>query len=451
MSLFLKIFLWFWLATALIVGAVMLVNWSTRTEPLAEQWRSFVAESINLNSQTAVQIYENEGLDGLNEYFDRQRSHRRINALGFLDENRKLIAGELEAADIGALVDSAVKSGEPELLRLPDKTFGAKRVILENGESYIYVVEIRRFNPPSFFTGRLLLQILVVILMAGLVCYALARYLSSPISKLRDATQRFAAGDLQARISNGARKRGDELSNLTGDFNEMAERIESLIRSEKRLTQDISHELRSPLARINVALELARRKSNPDTMHIIERLETESGRLNELISQLLTLSKLETGSESFDKAELNLTNLVKQTALDADFEARASAKAVDFRDGEEEYRVFGNEHLLRSAVENVLRNAVNYTKNDSTVEVSVERQNGMASVIVRDYGSGVPDGDLEKMFGPFYRVQEARDRKSGGTGLGLAIAERAVNNHNGKIIASNMGDGLRVEIKIPTL
>lgn len=435
---------------ALIVGAVLLVNWSTRTEPLERQWQTFVGERINVNSQTAAQIYENEGIEGLEEYFSRLTNIRRVNSIGFFDEKRKLIAGDLKYAEISDLFERALESDKSELIRLSDEVYGAKKVVLENGETYIYVLELRRFRPPALFVDRILLPGLVVLLMAGLVCYALARYLSSPISKLRLATQRFASGDLQARVSDKTSMGRDELSRLADDFDNMAERIESLVNSEKRLTRDISHELRSPLARVNVALELARQKANDETLPIINRLERESARLNGLIERLLTLSKLETGSQRFDKTEVNLGKFVERIVEDADFEANAKGKSVEIVQSVSA-KVFGNEQLLRSAVENVLRNAVRHTKQDTTVNVSIKSLDNCAIIGIQDHGDGVPEEDLEHLFRPFYRIQEARDRKSGGTGLGLAIAESAVSNHNGQISARNTENGLLVEIRIPLL
>jgi len=293
-----------------------------------------------------------------------------------------------------------------------------------------------------------ILQILGVILTAGLFCYGLARYLTSPIGKLRRATQKFADGDLQTRVASEIGNRRDEVGKLAEDFDEMAERIESLVTAEKRLTQDISHELRSPLARLNVALELARVKANPETQSLFERIETESYRLNEMISRLLTLSKLETDAENFEKHEINLTKLFEQIVADADFEANANGKSVKILQ-KSECRVFGNENLLRSAIENVLRNAVRYTKENTSVEVSLEKENKNALISVRDFGAGVPEEELEKLFRPFYRVQTARDRKSGGIGLGLAIAERAVHAHGGTIEAKNLENGLSVKISLP--
>lgn len=433
---------------ALIVGAVTLVNWSTQSEPLARQWQTFVGEAVNLNSQTAAQIYEAEGVEGLNSYLLRSSQAQRVNAVGFFDHEKQPVGGTVKTEEFGTLFDEAIKSGQPEFLRLEDKTLVAKTVKLRSGAEYIYALELKRFQAPPFFTSRLLLQILTVVLTAGIVCYALALYLTSPITKLRRATQKFAEGDLQTRVGESVGKPSDEISKLARDFDEMAERIEALVTAEKRLTQDISHELRSPLSRLNVALELARAKSNDATKPIIDRIESESKQLNDMISRLLTLSKLESGSGNFEKTEVNLTKLFDQIVSDAEFEAQAKGKSVKVLK-KDDLKIVGNENLLRSAIENVLRNAVKYTKDESTVEVSLSKNGKGVVVSVRDYGEGVPDNELEMMFKPFYRLHTARDRKTGGIGLGLAIAERAVNAHNGSIAAKNLQNGLLVELKMP--
>jgi two-component system sensor histidine kinase CpxA len=450
MSLFLKIFLWFWLAIALVVAALTFVNWSTQSEPLVRQWQTFVGEVVSSNAATAAQIYQNEGQAGLQEYLTRVGSAERVNAVGLYDENRQRIAGSELAVEAADLFKLALQSDNPEFIRLPDQTIAAKRLRLKDGVNYVYIIQLKR-PPHTPFLAELrnrTLQILTVIFTAGLVCFALARYLTSPIGKLRRATQKLAGGDLQTRVASKIGKRHDEVAKLAEDFDEMAERIENLLMSQKRLTQDISHELRSPLARMNVALELVRTKANAEAKPLLERIETESNRLNEMISRLLMLSKLESGTPDFDKQTVNLSRLVEQIASDADFEARANSKAVKVLH-KDEIKVVGNENLLRSAIENVLRNAVRYTKDETTVEVSLRQNGKYAIVTVKDYGAGVPDAELANLFRPFYRVGEARERKTGGIGLGLAIAERAVHAHKGIIKAENAEQGLVVEIKLP--
>jgi two-component system, OmpR family, sensor histidine kinase CpxA len=451
MSLFLKIFLWFWFSIALVVAALTIVNWSTQTEPLVRQWQVFIGEAVSTNSQTAMQIFENEGERGLEEYLNRIRNPERVNAIGFFDGNLNQIAGGEISTEARQLLPVALASDTVEFKRLPDQTLAAGKVQDKKGATYIYAVQYKR--PPQTtlsteLTNRIP-QILAVILTAGLVCYGLARYLSSPIGKLRKATQKFAEGDLQTRVGAEVGNRHDELASLARDFDEMAERIESLLDSQKRLTQDISHELRSPLARLNVALELAKQKSvNEATAPILERIENESNRLNEMIGRLLMLSKLESGAQDYSKQNVNLTKLVENIASDADFEAQAKGKSVKILN-KANCRVFGNENLLRSAVENVLRNAVRYTLEGTTVEVSLSNGSETAEIVVTDCGGGVPEAELENLFRPFYRVGEARERKTGGIGLGLAIAERAVHAHKGTIKAANTKDGLSVKIKLP--
>lgn len=450
MSLFLKIFLWFWLSIALVVAALTIVNWSTQTEPLVRQWQIFVGEAVNINSQTAMQIYENEGQKNLEEYLNRIKNPERVNAVGFFDENLTQIAGNEISPDGKSLINTALQSDAAEFNRLPDQILAARKVQSKKGTNYVLIIQLKRPPQTSLLTEitNRIPQILAVILTGGLVCFGLARYLSSPIGKLRKATKKLAEGDLQARVAADVGNRHDELASLARDFDDMAERIENLLYSQKRLSQDISHELRSPLARLNVALELAKQKSDNGTAPMLERIENESNRLNEMIGRLLMLSKLESGAQDFSRYNVNLTKLVESVAADADFEAQAKGKSVKIQENHD-VRVFGNENLLRSAIENVLRNAVRYTEKGTTVEVSLKNGDGRAKITVRDFGEGVPENELGNLFRPFYRVGEARERKTGGIGLGLAIAERAVDAHKGTIEARNAEKGLIVEIKLP--
>jgi two-component system sensor histidine kinase CpxA len=270
---------------------------------------------------------------------------------------------------------------------------------------------------------------------------------------LRTATQQFAAGILNARVASELGRRKDEIADLGHDFDLMAERIESLITSQGRLLRDISHELRSPLARLNVALELARQHAGADAGGALDRIERETGRLNELIGQLLTLTLLESGADNLKKAPVELDRIVQKIAADADFEARNRNRKVKVVSSEA-ITINGVEEMLRRAVENVVRNAVHYTREESEVEISLgsrlDNQERQAVIKVRDYGPGVTESVLANLFRPFYRVDDARDRQSGGTGVGLAITKRAVMLHGGTVIASNAADGgLIVEIDLP--
>jgi two-component system sensor histidine kinase CpxA len=235
----------------------------------------------------------------------------------------------------------------------------------------------------------------------------------------------------------------------------MAERIESLMSAQSRLLRDVSHELRSPLARLNVALELARQRSGSEARESLARIERESERLNKLIGQLRTLTLLESGAENIDKKTIDISSLIKGISDDADFEARSRQCSVK-AEIDENIMIEGSEEHLRRAIENVVRNAVRYTDKGTEVEILLQHRElkGKESAVlkVRDHGPGVPEEALANLFSPFYRVAESRDRKSGGMGIGLAITDRAVSMHGGTVHAENAQDrGLIIRIDLPVL
>lgn len=432
-----------------MVGVVLFLNWTVTTEPVVSRWQSSVRNQTNLYAATIAQIQETQGDAGVREFLNRVRNVETVTEVNVVRRDGQLWLSDADdVATYKGLIDNSLDSAGVELeLSSSDTALTAKSFELANGDQYTLVIRWDRLRPVPFFGESQLryLRYAALLLTALLVCYALARYLSSPIQKIRRATQKLAEGELGTRVGDKVGNRRDELAVLAKDFDVMAERIESLITSQQRLSRDVSHELRSPLARMNVALEIAKQKSNGETSPVLARIEAESNRLNEMISRLLTLSRLETGSQEFERSEIDLKALVEQTVSDADFEANAVGKSVRIIHADK-CNIVGSDELVSSAVENVLRNAVRYTRNGSAVEVSLESSNGSATVSVRDHGGGVPEGELENLFRPFYRVGEARDRGSGGTGLGLAIAEQAIKAHKGKIQARNYDDGLVVEM-----
>jgi len=282
----------------------------------------------------------------------------------------------------------------------------------------------------------------------------LSWYLTKPIVRLRTATRQLAAGDLTARIGAPVGKRRDEVAGLMRDFDAMAERLEILVKAQSRLLNDISHELRSPLARLNVALGLARQRANVESSEMLDRIELEAARLNEMIGRILTLARLEDGEQKVPQTPVSLDDIVLMVAEDAEFEAQARHCHVGTVISEGDWAVRGNPSLLHSAVENVVRNAIRYTQEGTSVEIelgSVAGEKGPeALVAVSDSGPGVPEDALAKLFEPFYRLDDSRGRLTGGAGLGLAITERAVRFHGGRVVALNRpGGGLRVEIRLP--
>ena len=294
-----------------------------------------------------------------------------------------------------------------------------------------------------------------MLLTAGLLCYLLARYIVSPVVKLRAVTQQVAGGDLSARVGPLLGTRRDELAAMGHDFDAMAARIETLVSAQQRLIRDISHELRSPLARLNVALDLARKRAGANATSALDRIEREAQRLNEMIGHLLTLARSESSMAGRPRELVDLAALVGEVVADANFEAGNMNRSVCLTVCEP-CRIAGVAPLLRSAVENVVRNAVQYTPEHTVVAVSlrcsVAADREVAVISVRDHGAGVPAEALADIFRPFYRVADARDRESGGTGLGLAITERAVRLHGGSITAANhTAGGFIIEIRLPAM
>jgi signal transduction histidine kinase len=294
---------------------------------------------------------------------------------------------------------------------------------------------------------RLGLHDLLLFTLTGAVfCFFIGRYLTKPLAKLGEAAAKIAEGRLDTRVDPSLTRRRDEIADLARNFDRMAERIEALITGQRRLLGDVSHELRSPLSRLTVALGLVRQGSAEEASENLERIGLEARRLDTLIGQLLALSRIDSGVDRGSPAPFDLTNLVQEVANDGDFEARSRNRSVAIQQADA-CTMNGFEELLRSAVENVVRNAIRHTAETTAVEISLKTADSRVRLQVRDHGAGVPDSMLSEIFLPFRRVANGN---SEGAGLGLAIAERAVNVHGGKIRAMNAREGgLIVEIDLP--
>jgi two-component system sensor histidine kinase CpxA len=294
---------------------------------------------------------------------------------------------------------------------------------------------------------RLSLHDAFVFSLAGIIfCYFISRHLTKPLYKLGEAAASIAEGRLDTRVDPSLKNRRDEIADLARNFDRMAERIEALITGQRRLLGDASHELRSPLSRLIVALGLVKQGPAEEAAENLERIGLEARRLDTMIGQLLALTRIESGVDRGSLAPFDLVNLVQEVANDGDFEARARSRSVVIKQADA-LRVNGFEELLRSAVENVVRNAIRHTAEGTAVEISLQASDSRALLRVRDYGPGVPESMLSEIFLPFRRVANGN---SEGAGLGLAIAERAVSVHRGTIRAMNAHQvGLIVEIDLP--
>ena len=282
--------------------------------------------------------------------------------------------------------------------------------------------------------------------LSGLVCYILARYLTRNLKQLSIAARSLASGDLSARATLSNLSKNDELSQLGSDFNEMATALETSTENQKRLVRDISHELRSPLTRLQIALELARQKGNSSEL---DRIEQEANRLNELIGQILTIPD--------DTAPLSdtidLVLLIESIIEDCQIEAEVKQVKLLFITNCNEALVAATATQLHSAVENIIRNAIHYTGGASQITIELQQQTRDQQIFyqaaISDQGPGVPEEDLQYIFQPFYRVDRARNRDTGGYGIGLAIVQRVIERHRGNVSAKNTGSGLTVEVLLP--
>ena len=466
-SFFLKIFLSFWAAQALfLVLAILATIALNPRHGIETQAPQILAETVN--------AYQSGGERAAHEYLEGIFHTQHVRAFVF-DPSGNDLTGRPAPPWI-----EDVRQGNPPRETplhhrgwmdnfLPDRI--TRHALTLDGKRYTMVLELppgpRVFFGPHEIPG---LGIAIAVITSGLMCYLLSWSITSPVTRLRQAAQSLAAGDLTARAGAPPSRRHDELTELMRDFDRMAERIEVLVDSQSRLLKDVSHELRSPLARLSVALGLARQRVTPEVAPELEgslnRIELEADRLNQLIQRLLTISRLESGTDGLRRTRLSLRELVEQVAHDAEYETPGRGCRVtaitdtsdtdEDENGPDEFLVYGDPDLLRSAVENVVRNATRYTTEGTTVEVRLEREpaaNGDGEeVIVRvlDCGPGVPDQALPKIFEPFYRLDDARNRQTGGAGLGLSIADRAIRLHGGQLRASNRKEGgLQVEIRIP--
>jgi signal transduction histidine kinase len=289
----------------------------------------------------------------------------------------------------------------------------------------------------------------VELLTCAVVSFFLARYLARPIGRIRAAAAAFAAGDLTARAGNCLGRRRDEAADLVREFDRMADRVAASMQAQQRFIGDVSHEIKSPLARLSMALGLARREAGEVAGPQFDRMERELETVSRLVRELLVLSSLQGSTVPSRSAPVDLSAVLREAADDLTFEWHERAQAIRLISPSTPVWVAGDAELLRRVIENVLTNALFYTPDGTAVEAILDRSGECVRLVVRDRGPGVPPAALPHLFEPFYRVDQARARNTGGVGLGLAICKRAVELHGGRITATNTVPGLAVRIELP--
>ena len=449
-SLFLKIFLSFWLALTLSVVLAILVTLAMRPQRDSATWEALRTKALT----ETVQAYEQGGEPQVREYLEDLEQSHHVRAFLFDEQGNELSQRPAPPWAERIARGRAMRRSPGFWAKWMPERFMRQSTTGTSGRQFTLVIELppgpRLFFGPHGVPG---LGLLIAIVSSGVVSYVLARYLTAPVVRLRTATQQLAAGDLTARAEAPPKRRRDEIAELVRDFNGMAARLEDLVNAQNRLLNDVSHELRSPLARLNVALGLARQRTGPEAQGALERIEREAERLNELIGRLLAIARLESGEEAIQKSAVNLEEMLHEICKDADFEAQSRNCRVKCVIADA-CIVMEHAGLLHSAIENVVRNATRYTREGTEVEIRLKKaqdaKGSEAVVRVTDSGPGVPEEALHKLFRPFYRLDDARNRQTGGVGLGLAITERTVRLHGGRVKAANRPEGgLIVEIRLP--
>ena len=457
-SLYWRIFLTFWLTLALILVGTVTVAVNVAAQHRADSpW----VQRGQMYAQ-AARAFESGGPKALQDWLEGLGTSEVFNRTFVVEPSGKEMLGRplppflRGPGDIGGS-NSAASSSVPI-----SPVGGALILVGADGATWHVVVGPLRQSPRLFGEleqpGVPAATLLLALVVSAIVCFLLARYLVAPVDRLRHATRRMASGDLNVRVSQSMRGRHDDLGLLANDLDTMAERVRNLLESKQQLLRDVSHELRSPLARLQLALSLARRQENNPSERHLARIACEADRLEQLIARTLKLARLErpTGSEEHVRVDIGdlLRNIADDVAIEAD--AQGCIVAVE---ADSSLEVSGDPELLRSSFENIIRNAVRYSPPGTQVKVLAHRNaksstshNESVEVLVNDQGPGVPDKDLTLIFEPFYRVGAARDRAGGGEGLGLAIAARAVALHHGAIEARNQPTGgLSVSVALPAL
>jgi two-component system sensor histidine kinase CpxA len=290
----------------------------------------------------------------------------------------------------------------------------------------------------------------VAALISALVSLLLARYLAAPLGHLSRASRQLATGDLTVRVGEPLDRRKDEFGQLALDMDEMAKRLQESQQANQRLLRDVSHELRSPLARLRVALEIARNKDKDLVVEELNRIELEGERLENLIDEVLGLLRESSGPRELKLAHFDLAELLQDLVKTVNYEIAEGCGQIELQLASP-LQLNADKELLWRVFENLLRNAMIHGGDAGGIRVVGSVISGQEiRVQVVDSGPGIAEAHIDKIFEPFYRVDEARNRKSGGHGLGLAIAASAVRRHGGRISASNHeGGGLEVVVDLP--
>ena len=457
-GLFIRIFGWFWLTIIITITATYWISSSVfdsgSQHPQLNEVIDHYLEDIehNLTTRTLTEFLDWLGI---------QRFPRGIGVV-LLDEQGSIITAKGIPKAVVQFYQQhkswPFESGKH--FRLEQKTITTDQTLQLSVLLLPKKKHFRSDHPPPWFSnfnkrtrGWGIIRLVIALAVSALVCYLLARYLSRPITKLRNTVNSLGKGNFDTDIAAQFVNRKDEISELAIDIDEMAAKLREQFRIREDLLRDISHELRSPLARMRIASELIKSKTPELKLKEITQLESDIVLIDNLIGEILTFSRLSDKNRQYELDVVDIRAVLDDILENANFEAASQNKQVILNcNSTVSYELNANKALIQRAMENIIRNAIKYTQEQTLVTIDLQRQADLISVTVKDQGPGVAKDHLEKIFEPFYRVSDSRSRESGGSGLGLAITRRAIELHNGTIAARNSDSGgLIISVELPVI
>lgn len=449
-SLYWKIFISFWFASVLIIFTTAWV-----TSQIAQKSSQPAREELFMDSyaNAAVATFESGQQSALLKWLNQIGLSRHM-SIYLLSNTGEIIGAQTPPEHVKRVSKNLMNDELPSEGIFKTGKLIVSHEILSTSGKYYRLAAVSEKPIPNFVQipwAGLTIRLTLATVISGLICYLLSLYLTKPLRTLGLAAKSIATGKLNTRVGHFRGHNKDEIAELSNDFNRMAEQLEALITSKERLLQDISHELRSPLARLNVAIELGKNKTRQLADPEFNRMTLESARLNELIGEILEFARLEKSTTDLGITQVNLGELLADIIKDANYEFEKESIRIEMNNNAP-CELLIDKRLIHRAIENIVRNASHYSPKDNSVIISTHfsENHQQIRIDVKDKGPGVPEDQLETIFNPFYRVDTSRTKKTGGYGLGLAIAARAVALHHGTISAKNNPDGgLMVQITLP--
>lgn len=449
--IFWKLFLSFW-GALLLFAFGMLYAASAYLDATRERYDTPNSRERSESVFATAQQAANGGVESLRQWARHVDDSELVPVLVMTTLGKDILGREPSARALARFAfvtkNYAVNEQDKADKRFPtDKRFP---LVLPDGQQYWLIPDFQSATLSRLISRPRVVatQLVLATLIGAAVCLALAGYLTAPLRRLREASIAYGSGDFSKRVAPTLGRRKDEIVDLAVALDTMAERIDALIGAQRGLLRDVSHELRSPLARVQVAVGLARQRVGDQAADELARIDSETERLNELIGRIIDFSRLDAGLHTPRLDTLRLEQLVEDVADDVRLEAEAKGCTITTR-LPEQAAFQGDVQLLASAIENVLRNALRHSPSGGDIGVALTHSDSSWDIVIADEGPGIPEELQARVFEPFFRVDDHRNPQ-GGIGLGLAITQQAITAHGGSIELHNRTTGgLQVTLHLP--